>query len=419
MKVLMVNASDIGGGAARAAYRLLQGFQEIQVEAQMMVQEKLGNDPKVFASQAFLSRKLTSLTPKLNRLPLKLYPNLEQVIFSPQWVPDRLPQQVDKYQPDIVNLHWVCNGYLQVESLPKFKQPLVWTLHDMWAFTGGCHYSEDCDRYQDSCGNCPILKSGKEQDLTRQVWTRKAKTWQNLSLTLVSPSKWLADCARSSSLFKNYRVEVIPNGLNIELYKPLSDQSDRTAARSRLNLPQDKQLILCGATGLTGDRWKGFSLLVKALQFLSKSDWKERAEVVFFGAAAPENPIDVGMKTHYLGSISDEVLLNQIYGMADVFVAPSVYDNLPNTIMEAIASGTPCVGFNIGGLPDMIEHQHNGYLAQPYDTKELAQGIAWVLENPERHQKLSQAARLKAEKEYSLEITGDRYSRLFADILAK
>ena len=416
MKVLMVNASDLGGGAARAAYRLLQGFQEIKVDAQMLVQEKLGNDPKVFASPAFLSRKLNSLIPRLNRLPLKLYPQLEKVIFSPQWVPDNLPSQVKKFQPDIINLHWVCNGYLQLETLSKFRQPVVWTLHDMWAFTGGCHYSEDCDRYLNFCGNCPILKSGKEQDLTRQVWTRKAKSWQNLPLTLVSPSVWLADCARSSSLFKNYRVEVIPNGLNIDLYKPLINRQE---ARFRLNLPQDKQLILCGATGLTGDRWKGFSLLVQALQILGKSTWKERAEVVFFGSAAPEIPLDVGLKTHYLDSISDEVLLNQIYGLADVFVAPSVYDNLPNTIMEAIASGTPCVGFNIGGLPDMIEHQQNGYLAQPYDVQELAQGITWVLENPERQQKLGFAARQKAEKEYSLEITGQRYSHLFADILGR
>jgi glycosyltransferase involved in cell wall biosynthesis len=416
MKVLLLNTTDLRGGAARAAYRLHQGLQSIDVNSQMLVQEKLGDDPTVFSPQTSLSRSLKSLRPRLNRFPLKLYPQLGPMIFSPQWVPDDLSSQVAKFNPDIIHLHWICEGFLQVETIPKFTQPLVWTLHDMWPFTGGCHYSEGCDHFLNSCGNCPLLKSDQEKDLTHWVWTRKAKAWQNLNLTLVSPSVWLANCTRSSSLFKNYRIEVIPNGINLELYKPLVNCQE---VRSRFNLPLDKQLIVCGSTGLTGDRWKGFNLLVQSLQSLSKSDGKERIEVVFFGSSQPENPIDVGLKTHYLGNITDEVLLTQIYGLADVFVAPSIYDNLPNTVMEALASGTPCVGFKIGGLPDLIEHHQNGYLAQPYEIEDLARGITWVLENQERHQKLSKAARQKAEKEYSLEVLTHRYLALFNDILSR
>ena len=411
MKVLMVNASDLGGGAARAAYRLLQGFQEIKVDAQMLVQEKLGNDPKVFASPAFLSRKLNSLIPRLNRLPLKLYPQSEKVIFSPQWVPDNLPSQVEKFQPDIINLHWVCNGYLQVETLPKFRQPIVWTLHDMWAFTGGCHYSEDCDRYTNSCGNCPILKSGKEQDITRQVWTRKAKSWQDLNLTLVTPSRWLAECAKSSSLFEKYPVKVIANGLNADVYKPL----DRSQVRDSLNLPQHKQLVLFGAMQGTEDRWKGFPLLVPALQSLSQSGWDDRIELVVFGSGEPENALDVGFKIHYLGRLEDEMLA-KVYAAADVMVVPSRYEAFGQTASEALACGTPVVAFDVTGLKDIVDRHENGYLAEPYDSEDLARGIAWVLEDGERHTMLCRNARLKVEAKFTLEVQAREYQNLLEEV---
>jgi glycosyltransferase involved in cell wall biosynthesis len=314
----------------------------------------------------------------------------------------------------VINLHWINAGYLQVETIAKFNKPLVWTLHDMWAFTGGCHYSQDCDRYTASCGACPQLHSSKDWDLSRWVWQRKAKAWRNLNLTIVTPSSWLAKCARSSSLFQEQRVEVIPYGLDTEKYKPLN----RQVARELLNLPQDKQLVLFGALSATGDQRKGFHLLQPALQDLSKSGWQDRLELVIFGSSEPANPPELGFKAHYLGTLNDDISLALVYSAADVFVAPSVQDNLANTVLEAIACGTPCVAFNIGGMPDMIEHQKNGYLAQAYKTEDLAQGIAWVLENNERHGKLGARAREKAQQEFTLEIQARRYLSLFTEILA-
>jgi glycosyltransferase involved in cell wall biosynthesis len=413
MKVVILNSSDSEGGAARAAYRLHQGLQGIGVSSQMLVKNKSSGDPKVISSQNSIGNKFDKIISTLYNSPLRLYPERNPVIFSTEWLPDSLPAQVAKIEPDIINLHWVCGGYLQVESIPKFNQPLVWTLHDMWPFTGGCHYSEDCDRYTQSCGSCPQLHSQKESDLSRWVWQRKAKAWKKLNLTLVSPSAWLAKCANSSSLFKDFRVEVIPNGINTQKYKPIS----RHWAREILNLPQDKQIVLFGGAGGTGDRWKGFNLLVLALQSLSKSGWKDRIELLVFGSSQPENPIELGFKTHYLGKLADDISLATVYAAADIFVGPSVIDNLPNTVMEAFACGIPSAAFNIGGMPDLIEHCSNGYLAQPYDSEELARGIAWVLEDPERHQKLCRSARLKVEEKFTLEVQARAYKNLYEEIL--
>ncbi len=412
MKVLLLNTSDAEGGAARAAYRLHQGLEGIGVSSQMLVKNKNSGDLSVISVRQPLAKSFDKIISVLSNSPLRLYPERNSAIFSPQWLPDSLAAKVANIQPDIINLHWVCGGYMQVESVPKFDKPLVWTLHDMWPFTGGCHYSEECDRYTESCGSCPQLHSSKDWDLSRWVWRRKAKSWKNLNLTLVSPSAWLAKCASSSSLLKDYRVEVIPNGINTQKYKPIN----REWAREILNLPQDKQIVLFGCASGTGDRWKGFNLLVSALQSLSKSGWSDRIELLVFGSSEPSNPIELGFKAHYLGKFADDVSLAIVYAAADVFVAPSVYDNLPNTVMEAAACGIPSVGFKIGGMPDLIEHCSNGYLAKPYETEDLARGIAWVLENPDRHQQLCIRARQKVEQEFTLEIQARRYLSLFSEL---
>ncbi|MEG4327015.1 glycosyltransferase family 4 protein [Microcoleus sp. herbarium5] len=412
MKVVLLNSSDTEGGAARAAYRLHQGLQGIGVSSQMLVKNKKSGAPNVICSQNGIGNKFDKIISTISNSPLRLYPERNRGIFSPEWLPDSLAAQVAKIKPDIINLHWVCGGYMQVESVPKFNTPLVWTLHDMWPFTGGCHYSEECDRYTKSCGSCPQLHSTKESDLSRWVWQRKAKAWKNIDLTLVSPSAWLAKCASSSSLFKDYRVEVIPNGIDIQKYKPINSQW----AREILNLPKDKQIVLFGGAGGTGDRWKGFNLLVLALQSLSKSGWKDRIELLVFGSSQPENPIELGFKTHYLGKLADDISLATVYAAADIFVAPSVIDNLPNTVMEAFACGIPSAAFNIGGMPDLIEHCSNGYLAQPYDSEDLARGIAWVLEDPERHQKLCRSARRKVEEKFTLEVQAREYKKLYEEV---
>jgi glycosyltransferase involved in cell wall biosynthesis len=409
MKILLLSTSDLNGGAARATYRLHQGLQYIGLNSQILVQEKLSGDKKVFAPKTRLSQGIARAKITVDALPLKFYRHRSNTPYSLSWLADTIVPKVNEINPDIINLHWINGGFMQIETLAKLKRPVVWTLHDMWPFTGGCHYSGDCEGYLKSCGVCPQLGSSKNWDLSSWIWQRKAKAWRDLNLTIVTPSNWLANCAKSSSLFQDLRIEVIPSGLDTQKYRPIN----KYTAREILNLPQDKQLILFGALQATSNTRKGFHLLQPALINLSKSAWKEKLEVAIFGASLPEYPPDFGLKTHYLGTLNDDLSLGLVYSAADVFVLPSIEENLANTVMEALACGTPCVAFNVGGTSDMIEHHKNGYLAQPFKIEDLAQGINWVLENQERYEKLSYHAREKTEQEFTLEIQANRYLSIF------
>lgn len=411
MKVCLVSRSDGRGGGFAAAYRLYQGLLQSGVDTNMLVEDKQRDDSTVLSPKSKIAKGWAKFVPHLDALPLSLYPQRERSSYSMQWMPDRVAAKIARIAPDAINLHWVNAGYIQVETVAKFKKPIVWTLHDMWAFTGGCHYSGECDRYTKSCGSCPQLHSSSNWDVSRLLWQRKAKAWQNLNLTIVTPSTWLAERARASSLFQGLRIEVIPNAIDTEVYKPV----DRTIVRQLLNLPQDKHIILFGANNATADRRKGFHLLLAALQQLSETK-QQQIEIVIFGASQPSNPPDFGFKTYYLGKLHDDISLSLVYAAADVFVAPSIEDNLPNTVMEALACGTPCVAFKIGGMSDLIEHQICGYLAQPFVVEDFAQGISWILENPERHHQLRKNARNKVEKNFTFSIQSNRYLDIFNQI---
>ena len=413
MKILHISTKDFEGGAARAANRLHQGLKKINIDSQMLVQTKVSDDQTVIAPQTLLEKSLANLGGIVDTIPPKLYLRHSQISFSTQWLPDAIYSRIARLNPSLINLHWIHNSHLRIETLAKLKLPIVWTLHDMWAFTGGCHYDRNCGKYVESCGACPQLKSDRDWDLSRWIWQRKSQAWKNINLTIVTPSKWLAECARSSSLFRNIPVEVIPNGLDLQRYKPI----DRQIVRSLLNLPQNKQLVLFGAIKATSDRRKGFHLLEAALQSLCQSGWQDKIELVVVGASQSGEPANLRFKTHYLGKLNDDISLAQVYAAADVFVAPSLQDNLPNTVVEAIACGTPSVAFKIGGMPEIIEHQQNGYLAQPYEIEDLAQGIVWLLEDKEKHQKLCHQARIKAEQKFAMELQADHYGSLYNRII--
>jgi len=411
MKILHLSTSDIDNGGARAAHRLHQGLRSLGCASQMLVRTKFGSDSTVLVEKT----PLTKLAPPISELPLRLYPGRTSVMFSPQWFPEALAVRARQHNPDIINIHWICNGYLQIETLKKFQKPLVWTLHDMWTFTGGCDYIQDCDRYKESCGSCPQLQSKHDWDLSRWIWQRKAKAWKDLNLTLVATSSWMADCARASSLFKDTRIEVIPLGLDTEKYKPYN----RYFAREVLNLPQDKQLVLFGALGGTSNYRKGFHLLQPALQSLSKTGWQDQIELVLFGGSQPETPIDLGFKTHYVGRLNDDLLLALVYSAADVMIVPSVEEAFGQTASESMSCGTPVVAFNATGLRDVVDHQQTGYLAAPFEIDDLAKGIVWVLEDQERHQKLSFQAREKGLHTFALEVQACRYLALYQELASR
>jgi glycosyltransferase involved in cell wall biosynthesis len=408
---LILSTFDLSGGAARATYRLHEGLRRMNIDSQMLVQYKTSHDNTIIGGKNQAQKILNQMRPTLDNLPLNYYNGRGYGAFSTQWFPDLIKNKITQLSPNLINLHWTC-GFVRIETISQLKKPLVWTLHDMWTITGGCHYSQTCDRYTQSCGACPQLHSDKDNDISRWVWKRKAKYWQNVDMTIVTPSIWLAKCVRASSLFRQATIEVIPNGIDTQRYKPFN----RKFVREWLNLPQDKQLVLVGANSLYLQR-KGSHYLPKALELLQTTECAGNIELVIFGTIPDGFKLDLGFKSHYIGNLSDDISLAQVYASADVFVAPYIEDNLPNTVMEALACGTPCVAFKTGGITEMIIHEYNGYLASTFDVEQLASGIAWILADKERWERLCDRAREKVESEFSQQLQASRYSRLFAEVI--
>lgn len=406
MKILIVSTFDIEPGAARSAYRLHRALLSEGIDSKMLVQSKRSDDYTVIVpDKAFgIVRQI------LDQLPVIFYKNRTKTLFSPSWVPfSGVVDKINKINPDIVHLNWICYGMMRIEDIALIKKPIVWSLRDMWAFTGGCHYDEGCGRYEKNCGNCKVLGSLKENDLSRKIWYRKEKTFSKIqNITIVGLSKWISKCAKSSTIFKDKKVLTLPNPIDTTLFKPL----DKNITRELWNLPQNKRLILFGAVMATSNPRKGFKELREALHKLKYRD----IELVVFGSSQPQDPPDFGFKTHYLGYLYDDVSLVTLYSAADVMVVPSLQENLSNAIMESLSCGTPVVAFDIGGNSDMVEHQINGYLAKPFDTTDLARGIEWVLNAP-NYEELCSNAREKVVREFDSRIVARKYIELYREIL--
>jgi glycosyltransferase involved in cell wall biosynthesis len=405
--ILFVNTMQKDGGAARAAYRTYLAMKAAYPQAHYLtlVKDDLRSDISGryrWSIKGLLAARFSSL----DRIPMARYPNRLPVTFTPAVWPNPLRIPLARFRPTLVHLHWVASSMLRVEELAQVKVPVVWTLHDTWAFTGGCHYTGECEGFRKQCGTCPQLGSDRPEDLSHSIWQRKSNVYADMNLTVVAPSRWLANEARQSSLFAGRRIEVIPNGLNTEVFKPI----DKKAAKAYIGVDPSEPILLFGAQWLT-DRRKGGDLLCAAL---GQIDFP--CTLLTFGEG--KLPVELGqhISIRALGTLSDEISLALMYSAADAFLCPSREDNLPNTVAEALACGTPCVAFEVNGLPDMIEHRFNGWLAKPFDAADYAEGIKWVLRHPQPEQ-LRQAARTKALAEYSLPVMTERYARLYKELL--
>ncbi len=409
MKILHLTTSFV---QQSAGYRLHRGLINLGLDSHVLVGFKGVNDSTVHGAESSWTNKAANLKNLVDQLPVRLYPQRTGLIFSPSIVPDRMISKIDKFNPSIVHLHWICGGLIRIETLKKIKRPIVWTLHDSWAFTGGCHIPYNCKNYHENCGKCPTLKSKTDHDLSRFILLRKKKSWQDLGITIVTPSTWLRDCVINSNLFANSRVEVIPNGIDVIQFKPI----DKNFARRRLSLPNDKKIILFGAINSTSDPNKGFKYLKQSLCYLKEQKILNNTDLVIFGGGESIDIQELGFKVHSKGRIHDDDTLKLLYSAADVFVVPSLSENLPNTILESLACGTPCVAFNIGGIPNLIDHKNNGYLASPFNSVDFAMGIQWVLSDEKRAKILSSNSREKILKEFNIVNIAYRYGELYNSI---
>ena len=416
MKILIVNTSDIEGGAARAAYRLHRGLLEFEIDSQMLVQNKKSDDSKVISlAKTKFQKGFNLIRPIIDQLPVKFYKSRTQTPFSPAWIGfNNLIDKIDEINPDVVHLHWICGGMIRIENLKKIKKPLIWSLHDNWAFAGGCHIKWECEKYKLSCGNCPRLRSSKENDLSRWIWKRKKKTFEKIdNLTIIGLSKWVMNASKESSLLKDKKHINLPNPINSDIFKPF----DKEKARELWNLPKDKKLILFGAMSATSDINKGFKELSEALNILNLKN----IEFVVFGSSKPQkNAPNFRFKTHYVGRVYDDITLVTLYSAVDVMVVPSLQENLSNTIMESLSCATPVVAFNIGGNSDMIEHKNSGYLAKPFQAKDLANGIEWILNlDKNQYNIICKNGREKVLREFNSKVVTKKYIELYKEILNK
>jgi glycosyltransferase involved in cell wall biosynthesis len=422
MKVTLINTTDAGGGAPAACMRLLKALELKQVDIRLQVQDKKTGEPRVNSIGDSIFGKLKA---KYNffyeRLPFIWFRARDKSVrfaFSTADAGTDLSNQPDILSADILHLHWTNGGYLSIKNLKQLFEsgkPIVWTLHDMWAFTGGCHYSGECDHFINQCGNCWMLRNPGANDLSFSGWLRKAKMLKAAkNVVFVTCSHWLADVARTSSLLKDFRIETIPNPIDTEIFSA----KDTAAARTKWGINPKSKIILFGAANIM-DRRKGISYLVDALNDLKNSYADtQNIEIVIFGK---NKSFDVSLfpfKVYEVGIINSQSSIAELYSLADVFVSPAIEDNLPNTVMEALACSTPVVAFNTGGIPDMVEHLQNGYLAEFKSATDFAAGIHYVL-NPEHKENLAAKARNKVLNTFTNEIVAKQYMAVYQSILKR
>ena len=416
MRILIVNTSERTGGAAIAAGRLTEALKSHGIKAKMLVRDKqtdristvaLGGGWKqvrkfvwervvIWINSHFRRERLFSVD----------IANTGNDIT-------RLPEFKEA---DLIHLHWINQGMLSLKVIRKILasgKPVVWTMHDMWPCTGICHHARTCTAFHSECGACPMIYSQKRKDLSTRIFRQKQRLYASGGIHFVTCSHWLEGMAKQSALLANQPVSVIPNPISTTLFHPMK----QTEARQKLALPTEGKLILFGSVKLT-DKRKGIDYMVEACRLLAKQHpaLKEQLALVAVGMHAAELQPLVPFKVHNMGYVKEEHQLAEIYNAADLYVIPSLDENLPNTIMEAMACGTPCVGFPTGGIPEMIDHLKNGYLTKEHSAEQLAEGIYTLLTTP-AYESLSHEAVAKVNACYSERSVANQYGQLYAKLL--
>lgn len=419
MKIVVINTLHYGG-AGRAAMRLHKGLLSNGQDATLIVKNKKNKDKGVapvritnhlqhadqilanFIQQEYINNNRTGLSDTLFAYP---YPGID--ISKTDLIRDA----------DIINLHWVSNfqSVETVTGLLALGKPVVWTLHDENPYTGGCHYTAGCNGYMSDCNNCPQLQNDP-YNLPHHVLNAKKKLWEG-DLTIVTPSKWLAERAKKSKVFKGFPVYAIPNSLETDLFSPVP----KDYAKKKFGISADSVTILFGAEHHKEKR-KGFRELIRALEHCKKNDLFQsmmrdsKLEILTYGNPVREI-VDLGIPVHTLGYINDDSKMALAYSAADIFVLPSLEDNLPNTMLESMACGTPVIAFNIGGMPDVIESGKNGILVPPFNTEIFGDAIVDIVLNNNLRNYMSHVCRKQIVKEYDLYVQTENYLNLFKKLV--
>ncbi|MGB3309790.1 MAG: glycosyltransferase [Nodosilinea sp.] len=427
LKILQISTSDTQGGASRASYRLHQGLRLLGQDSLVLAKHRTSDDQFVCSLKDLgLNENISNENSFYAEIQENYINNnrtdLSNTLFSYPYPAIDLANIEQVNQADILNLHWVAwfQSAKTIAALLALGKPVVWTLHDMAAFTGGCHYSAGCQHYQSTCDQCPQLKEDK-YDLPAAILNDKVRKLSSFSnLTIVTPSHWLADCTRSSQLFKNNRVEVIPYGIDITAFMPVP----KAIAKKYLNISENDIVLLFGAD-YSVEKRKGVDILVQALTQCFQNSLaqeileKKRIKILIFGRSSPslKNLDDLGVPIISLGYVSSDKELRYVYSAANVLLLPSLEDNLPNLMLEAMSCGTPVVAFLTGGMIDLIDDGETGRLVSLGNLDGLSEVILDSLLNPSRYEEMGLKARIKIEENHSLEHQANRYIDLYKRLL--
>jgi glycosyltransferase involved in cell wall biosynthesis len=404
MKVLQINQSDIIGGAGIAGYRLHQGLLNKNIESKLLVGNVKTEDKLVqkVPRQGKLATQISQFTNKLGFNYIHLLNTFEILKHS------------FYKEADILNFHNLHSGYFNYLAIPQLteKKPAVYTLHDMWSFTGHCAYSYDCNKWQTGCGNCPYPDTYPKirRDSTKWEWKLKNWVYEQTNLTIVTPSKWLAEQAKLSML-NRFEIHCIPNGIETNAYQPLEQEN----CRQILGISQGKKVLMFAADSLRDSR-KGGDLLKSALLQLPKT-LKEELVLLIMGSGGENIAKTLEIETVNLGYLTSDRLKSMAYSAADLFIFPTRADNLPLVLQESMACGTPMISFDIGGVADLVRQGVTGYLAKSENASDFATGIMELLEDNNLRKKMGENSRRIALEEYPLELQVEKYIELYSQIL--
>lgn len=406
--VLHLVSGDFSSGAARGAYTLHKSLLSIGVDSNFVLSGFSSRSDVLSISKTPRLKALRFFQQLLDSLPVRLYRNRKKVIFSPGLVGFDITT-LDAYKDaDVIHLHWINSGFISLRKIKQIKKPIIWTIRDMWPMTGGCHIAKafNCNNYLKSCGNCPQLSSNSRFDLSRLIFEFK-RSMIPASIELVGLSNWICDEVKKSPLLKNNRVTYIPNAIDSISFSPVNKKE----ARKILGVKTEKKIILVGAYSLD-DFNKGFDLFLQSINHLNPKDYY----ISIFGELDEKLIAGKGFEYKIFGRQYDEISLKLIYSHANVFVAPSLMESFGKTLAESMACGTPVVCFGATGQLDIVDHQTNGYLANPYNPKDLAKGIEW-LSSSDRYKKIRQSAIRKIRKNFNQTEIAKLYSNLYTRLL--
>jgi glycosyltransferase involved in cell wall biosynthesis len=423
LKIYILSHSDSIGGGPRAAYRTHSALREAGVDSIMLVNQAVIGDWTVKGPSSTLAKLKAKLYSGLGGIMGRLVKDGNPTTHSLACLPTNRAKDFNGAPIDLIHLHWVNGEMLSINDIGNIRKPVVWTLHDMWAFSGAEHYVADDGAARWRVGYSPKSRPKSESgvDLNTWTWQRKQKAWKHPKpMHIVTPSRWLTECAAQSELMKGWPMHVVPNPLNTEVWKPV----DKATARELLHLPAKAPLLMFGAIGGAADPRKGFDLLRAALGFLKQTQIQnsnaalQGLELIIFGQHTPEQADDLGFPVHYMGHVHDDVSLRLLYSAADVMVVPSRQEAFGQTASEALACGTPVAAFNATGLIDVLEHRVSGYLAKPFEAEDLAIGIEWLFSELAKSTQLNIAARKRAVDCFSYPVVAKQYEAIYRQAIS-